>query len=122
MIDTALLAYMRDVTADLLTDTCTIEVRVQGQGEFGNPSQTIWETVSSSVACRLITTMREPMAQDVGSREALVDTYRLICPYGTALDKDQRVTLSGGDVYHVTGVVVERTSETDTQAYVVRAR
>jgi hypothetical protein len=123
MIDAALLAYMRDRAADFLTDTCTIEVRAQGQGEFGNPSQSTWTTVASSVACRVITigSRFQPGAQVVGSREALTDVYRLICPYGTALDKDQRITLSNGDVYQVVDLNVERTSETDTQAVIVRA-
>jgi hypothetical protein len=124
MITGALLQQMRAATTRFLTDTCTIEARSTGRGEYGEPQQSDWGVVASGVACRVIT-QRAPAASSssVGDRETIVDTYRLVCPTGTALTVDQRVTLtSTGAVYHVVDLVTARTDETDTQAVIVRAR
>jgi hypothetical protein len=121
-IDSALLEYMRDQAEALMTDTCLIEVRADARGEFGEATQETWTTVASGVRCRVITIQQSRAAQPVGTREALIDRYRLVCPSGTALDVDQRVTLSNGDVYQILQVVTARTSETDTQAIIERVR
>lgn len=114
---------IRARTAQFLKETCTIEVEQGAVGDFGQPAP-IWIVIASNVACRVIVarSMNRPMADMVGSQEQLVEEYRVICPYGTALAPNQRITLSTGEVYSVTSVITDRTDETDTQAVAVRAR
>lgn len=124
MLPGGTLGYMRAMTNRLLTDTCTIQARASGRGEFGNAQQTAWQTVATGVQCRVINLQAwlAGGAETVAGREAVTDIYRLICPAGTALDADQRVTLSDGTVFHVVDVKVSLTDETDTQATIARVR
>lgn len=124
MITNGALGYMKSVTGKFLTDTCTIEQRSLAVGEFGQPVEA-YTVVSTSVACRVINLSQSGLraqAETVAGREAIGEVYRLICPAGTALEADQRITLSSGDVYHVVDVLLNRTDETDTQATIVRVR
>ena len=122
MIPAQVVAMLQTVTAKFLTETALIEVETTSVGQWGQPV-TLWQTVASEVACRVITATAQTSAtaQQVGSQEALVDTYRIIAPYGTAFATNQRVTV-GSVVYQVVGLVTDRTDETDTQAILVRAR
>lgn len=123
MVNLRVLTILRKATASFLTETCTIEALVNGRDAFGNKVQNQWETVASGVACRVITagTNRQAAMQDVGTQEAMVETYRLVVPAGTALDIDQRVTVN--DVtYQIVSVLVARTDETDRQAVMTRVR
>lgn len=122
MMSSQLRAMLRTTTAQFLTETALIEAEVSSTGEWNQPVP-LWTTVASDVPCRVITAQPQTnnTAQQVGSQEQLVDTYRIIAPYGTAFATNQRVTV-GSVVYQVVGVVTDRTDETDTQAILTRAR
>lgn len=122
MLPNFVLAQMRRAAEQLMTQTCRIEQEVNAVGTWGQPSPQ-WTEVARNVKCRVITSRQSTRstAGMVGEQETLVDEYRLICPAGTALEKNQRVTVD--DVtYQVVNVIVARADETDTQAVIVRAR
>jgi len=78
------------------------------------------------VPCRVIMSRQgtRPSADLIAGQEQLVDEYRLIVPYGTALAVNQRVTVDGDDgaTYQVVGLIDRRTDATDSQAVLIRAR
>jgi hypothetical protein len=119
----AVLSSMKTAAQALMTDTCKIEVLTNAIGEMGEQLQDQYSTVSASVACRVITIgnrFREQVAS-VGNRETIVDSYRLICPAGTALAVDQRITLaSDGSQWEVVDLVTARTDAVDAQAVIVK--
>lgn len=123
MLSAQALAMLRATTAKFFTDTCTIEREASARGKAGEPTHSP-VMVATGVPCRIIdSTNRQTIsAQMVGGQEAIVDTYRIIVPYGTALEVDQIITVSSGDQYHVVGLVTARTDKTDSQAVVRRAR
>ena len=121
MITSGLLGGIKSTLAAFLTDTCTIDVRQMAVGEFGEPVE-VYSNVASSVACRVIMLDRRTSAELLSGREGMTDVHRLICPAGTALEADQRVTLSGGDVYYVVDVLTTQTDAVDAQAMIVRQR
>lgn len=112
---------LRRQTAAFFKETCKIEVKTQSSGSFGNQKRLL-TLVANNVPCRVITSRTpRPAAEEVGSAEAIVEQYRLIVPYGTALAVNQVVTV-GSTVYQIVDLVTERTDETDAQAVMVRAR
>lgn len=121
-LNASILARLRNQTAKFLKDTCLIEVQDQSTDEYGSPALS-WSVVAEDVPCRMITAgyQNQSRAGLVGSQESLQDMYKLICPYGTALDIDQRVTVNG-QTYNVVQLMTARTDETDTQAIIVRQR
>jgi len=104
-----------------MTDTCTIQERNEAVGEAGERLE-IFSNVATGVKCRVITIGNRFMeqAQPVGSRETIVDSYRLIVPHDQTLEVDYRVILSSGDTYDVVDLITQRTQATDNQAVIVR--
>lgn len=90
------LALVQRNTEEMMTDTCTIEREAAGVGLMGEPVGG-WTVVAQDVPCRVISAGRGARSayEDVGSQETLVERYRLICPEGTPLSVDDRVTVSG---------------------------
>jgi hypothetical protein len=91
------LALVQRNTEAMMTDTCTIEREAAGKGLMGEPVGG-WTLVAQDVPCRVISIGRgagRSSYQEVGSQEALVERYRLICPKATAFAVDDRVTISG---------------------------
>jgi hypothetical protein len=123
MLSSQVLAMLRAKAAQFFTDTCTIEAESLARGKAGEPTHAR-VTVATGVPCRVIdSTNRQTIsAQLVGGQEAIVDTYRIITPYGTALAVDQIITVSSGEEYHVVGLITARTDKVDAQAVVRRAR
>lgn len=125
MVSQRVLNALKVATAKFLTETCTIEQLANARDRYGNKIPNQWETVASGVACRVITTggqgINRTSSMDVGSQEAMVETYRLIVPAGTSLDVDYRVTVNSV-IYQVVSVLVARTDETDRQAILTRVR
>ena len=122
----AVLAQMRAAAESLMTDTCVLEARSASVGEYGEPTEE-FVVVDASVPCRVITLgarfKEAAPAPAPLARESLVDAFRLVVPHDTALDIDQRVTVtSSGDVYDIVSLIAGRTDETDRQAIIVRAR
>jgi head-tail adaptor len=123
MIPGGTLGYMRAMTGRFLTDTCRIEQRAMTRDEYGTATQTAWTLVEADVPCRVINLQSglSGSAETVAGRESTPFTFRLICPAGTALAADQRVTLaSDGSIWHIADVKTVLTDETDTQATIVR--
>lgn len=122
MIATHLLERIKARVALFLGDTCKIEAEVDAVGEMGEPTHT-WAVVAAEVACRVIDARQSGLSamMNVGEQEAMVDTYRLIVPVGTALDVDQRVTV-GGDVYQIVALVDGRSDAAEAQAVMTRVR
>lgn len=125
MVSQRVINVLKRATAQFLTETCTIEKLANARDRFGNKVPNQWESVASGVACRVITPggvgISRTASMDVGSQEALVETYRLIVPAGTELDVDYRVTVDSIQ-YHVVNVLTARTDETDRQAILTRVR
>jgi len=122
-LNSQVLAQLRNRTAAFLKNTCLIEVQQQVTDEYGSPVQA-WAIVAADVPCRVLPIAAGSMASMsslVGSGESLQELYKIICPYGTALAPDQRVTVNGA-VYNVIQLVTARTDETDTQALLTRQR
>lgn len=116
-----LLARLRAITTSWLTETCTIEREILGVGVMGEETHD-WQLIASGVKCRVITSTTmgsTSQTQAVGNQESLVDTYRIVFPYGTNLGVNMRITVNGL-VYTVISVLTGRTDETDTQAVCVR--
>lgn len=124
-LSTQLLARLRREAEKLMKDTCKIEQESVGVGSFGQPKP-VWLLVVNDLKCRVIMSRQgtRPTADQVGSQEQLVDEYRLIAPYGTAFNVNQRVTVNGDDgaTYQVVGLIDRRTDATDSQAVMIRAR
>lgn len=124
-LSSQLLAKLRREAENLMKDTCKIEAESISVGSFGQPKP-VWLLVANDLKCRVIMSRQgtRPTADQVGSQEQLVDEYRLIVPYGTALGVNQRVTVNGDDgaLYQIVGLIDRRTDATDSQAVIIRAR
>lgn len=118
-----LITAIRKAKNQTLTQEALIEAETTTVDQYGAPTHT-WETVADCVPCRVIYAGGQPgneSMSEIGNQEMLTEQYRIICPYGTALSVDQRVTVDG-IVYDVVGLVTDLTQQTDTQAIMVRGR
>lgn len=119
-LNAAILARLRNVEARFLKETCLIE----SETLVDNPASAVnhtRSTVASGVACRLVNVSQSVgIGQAVGSL-ATVDTFRLICPFGTDLAPGYIITI-GSDEYQVVATIEARTDSTDAQAIVARSR
>jgi hypothetical protein len=109
----------------MLTDICTISRETGATGTMGEPLHVL-EVVASEVACRVIRSSQRLGSSAmaiVGSQEAMVEVYRLICPSGTAFTVDDVVTLaSDGSVYQVVNVEDKLTDGAFAGAVMTRVR
>lgn len=103
-----------------LSDTCTIEREVAAYDKYGSPTRA-WKTIASGVKCRVISAGEASRGEmeSSGVRETMTERYRLICPVGTELGVDYRVTVSG-KTYHVVSLIDAWTDAMDTQAIIER--
>lgn len=115
-------AYIRAQTLNQMTATCTIEREANSRGSMGEMVH-VWEVVTSSVRCRLITSKGATLPQtDVyADRVTLEDTYTISLPVGTVLAADYRITV-GTTVWRVASVLDARTDSADVQAVLLRMR
>jgi hypothetical protein len=119
----AVLGSMRAAADSLMTDTCTIDVQAEATGDMGEVLYDQYTVVATDVKCRVITVGQRfgTSIVDLGNRETLVEMYRLVCPYDTALAVDQRITLdSDGSQWQVVTLLTERTDSVDAQAVITR--
>jgi hypothetical protein len=117
------MAIVRRNVNEMLVDTCTIEQQMGIKGTMGEPLDS-WEIVAEDVPCRVIRA-KVPNASSqtvVGSQEAMVEMYRLECPYDTTFAVDNRVTLSDGSVYQVVQVEDKLTDSAFAGAVITRVR
>lgn len=117
------IALVRRNVNDLLNETCRIERESGGRGLMGEEThETV--VVATNVSCRVIrlTKRTTSSAQDVGSQEALVERYRLICPVGTAFTVNDRVVMSDGRTFDLVDVEDGLSDEAFAGAMLVRTR
>lgn len=117
------LALVKRNINEMLTDRCTIYRETGATGSMGEPLPTLGP-VASDVPCRVIRsrTPSQGAVGVVGSQEAMVEVYRLICPDGTAFVKNDVVTLSDGSQYLVVNVEDKLTDEAFAGAVIQRVR
>jgi len=122
-ISSRTLAIVRRNVGGMLTETCTIQRETGVKGTMGEPLHT-WETVQADVACRVIMagTRNTGDAENVGSRESLVEQYRLITPVTTPFTLNDRVVMSDGRVFQVVAVEDGLTDEAYASCIVTRTR
>jgi len=122
MISAQLLAMMRTMTARFFTETCLIESEADGVDVRGARTGQ-FTTVAADMPCRVITIggTRRDAAETNVMQETIIEEYRLVVPYDTALAEGMRVTV-GGIVYQITALLTDRTDETDRQANMVRSK
>lgn len=100
MIDTNMLAAMRDAIAELLPDTChilTVTRTVDGMGGWSES----WGTTYANISCRL-----DAQAMSENLKGAAVQPYKqymLSLPYDTTVTTANRIK-HNGITYAVTGV------------------
>lgn len=120
--DRTLAIIQRNVN-EMLVGTCTIERETGTTGTMGEPLHTV-EVIATAVPCRVIRSKTPSLGttEVVGSQEAMVDTYRLICPVGTSFRVDDRVTLSDGSVWQVASMEDKLTDAAFVGAVITRVR
>jgi hypothetical protein len=118
------IAIVKQNVSEMLTDSCTIKRESGATGMMGEPLHDL-VLVASGVACRVIRSSQRlgsSAMQVVGSQEAMVEVYRLICPVGTSFLVDDVVTLADGSVYQVVNVEDQLTDEAFAGAVISRVR
>lgn len=95
------LARMRADAAQLLPDSCTIQVPTNTKDGKGGVVQT-WSTVTggANVPCRLDPMDKPVQSDEQGGREAIVNQRRLTVPCTTPLAVDYRVVV-GSETYEI---------------------
>jgi hypothetical protein len=116
------LAYIQRMTGQFQSETCTIQELTPVPNRIGVMGKS-FSTVASNVRCRVITERgtSATTAEQVASREALVDGYRISLPAGTVIGHDYRIIV-GDDTYDVVGVLDDRTDENEIQVRVTKVR
>lgn len=125
MVSNRTTAIIRRRVNTFLTELCSIERETNMRGHMGEPLSNRWETVAENVPCRIITlgqNSTQSEAEPVGSTEALIERWRLICPAGTVLAVDNRAVLSDGRKYQIVDIDDRLTDQAFVSATVVRAR
>lgn len=121
--DRTIAIVRRNVNA-MLTDTCTLSRQAGITGTMGEPLHTL-EVVATGVRCRVIRASQQfgkSSTTVVGSQEAMVELYRLECPYDTTLEVDMVATLSDGSVYHIVGLEDKLTDSAFAGAVITKVR
>lgn len=124
MVSNRTLAIIKRRVNTYLTERCRIEREAGTRGQMGEPLHDS-ETVAADVPCRVIRlgqNSTQSEAEAVGSTEALIERWRLICPAGTTFAVDNRVWLADGRVYQIVDVDDRLTQEAFVSAVMVRAR
>ncbi|MCK6578113.1 MAG: hypothetical protein L6Q98_08430 [Anaerolineae bacterium] len=120
MFNASILRTVRHRLEQYLNDTCTIEQATTAADQYGSSVQT-WSTTAEDTPCRIIRDASQSGAtQQIGSREALRQQYRLIVIIDVNLDVDCRVTDSSGNVYDVVEIEVNLTDSMYKSAIIAR--
>lgn len=117
------IALVRRNANAMLTETCTLYRKTGATGEMGEPLNT-FEIAATGVPCRVIRA-RVPSGsttQPVGGQIALVETYRLECPYNTVLELNMRSQVDGGGLYDLISIEDKLTDSAFAAAVVTRVR
>ncbi len=114
-------AQLAAAAAAFFTETCMLEQEQTARGSLGNASVT-WSVVAADVPCRLTMPSARREASVIASdQEQLVQEYLLSVPAATALDVNQRVTISGV-VYSIIRIDTALTDRVFRTASIVRRR
>ncbi len=108
----------------MLTESCTLQRESGATGSMGEPLRNVFGNIATGVQCRVIRakTPSGGTGMVVGSQEAMVELYRLICPVGTAFLVDDRVVMSDGRVFQVVNVEDGLTDKGFAGAVLTRVR
>lgn len=90
MIDTAMLAVMREAIGDLLPDTCNILSVTRTADGMGGFTET-WGTATAGVSCRLDLVTRDLNEMVKGGAVNPYPQYMLSVPYDTTLAVENRI-------------------------------
>ncbi len=114
------LAYIRRVTGETMTDTCTIEEASHTPDSMGGTSIS-WTEVATDAPCRIIQAgdQNRSQAMMAAEQETIRHLYKLIVAYDGELGVDMRVTC-GGIVYDVVQVETALTDKAFRSAIIVR--
>ena len=120
-VPSAVRGYMRAQANALMTDTCTI-ARLSDALDASGASVNAWETVSSGVACRMISAGQrfnnDPAIK--AEKAVLAERYRIVLPAGTSIAVQNRITLDSDDsAWLVASVITSQTDEVSVQVIVV---
>lgn len=114
-------AVIANAMRAMLSESCVIEQEVITADGYGGQVST-WQPVQT-VNCRVlrgsVSGMTGQGVEAAASREALMQTYRLIVPAGTPLAPNQRVTV-GGNVYQIVAIADDFTDAVFSSAYMTR--
>lgn len=102
MIDTAMLAAMRDAIEQMLPDTCTILSVTYTPDGRGGQTET-WGTAAANVPCRLDLVTRDLNEMVKGGAVNPYPQYMMSFPYDTTLAVENRI-VHGGLTYAVVKV------------------
>lgn len=118
------IAIVRRNVNEMFTDTCTLYVESGATGTMGEPQHTL-EIAASNASCRVIRASQQfgkSSVVVVGSQEAMVELYRLECPYDTTLTVDMVAKLSDGSMYQIVGIEDKLTDSAFAGAVITRVR
>jgi len=117
------IAMVRRNVSAMLTERCTIERESGATDDMGAPLHD-WTVVASDVPCRVIRAgqRNNNSTEIIGSQEALVEMYRLICPVATPFKTDDRVRMADGAVYQIVAMDDRMTDQAFVSAIITRGR
>lgn len=118
------MAIVRRNSNEMLTDTCSLFQDSGATGSMGEPLPTL-ELVASGVRCRVIRS-KAPSGSALGvvsSQEAMVEAYRLECPYDTTMLINMVAELdSDGSRWQLVNIEDKLTDSVFAAALITRVR
>lgn len=117
------IAKVRSNVNAMLTERCTLQRESGATGTMGEPIAT-YTTIATGILCRVIRAKSPSGGSEmvVGSQEAMVERYRLICPVGTAFKVDDRIVMADGRTFQVIDVEDGLTDAGFAGAVITRVR
>mgnify|MGYP000877274177 CR=1 FL=1 len=117
-MDKQTLAYLKRITEQYMTETCTIQKRMPKVNAVGAAVEEFEDT--ATVKCRIITERQgaHGSAEQIAGRETLTDSYRFALPAGTEIRDDYRL-IANGFTHEIIGILDKHTDGNEVQ---VRAR
>lgn len=122
-IPSNMVAYIRNQTAGLLTETCVIKRKSQVRDANGDVGSD-FVAVASAVPCRVLPSRSGSTsdAELIANKQIIGDIVRIILPYDTELEAGYEITVNDEARYLVVSIEDSRSSETDRQVTATRQR
>lgn len=121
-IPSDILAYIRNQTAGLLSETCEIKAKSLGRSSSGAPNNS-FNSIASDIPCRVLPSRSGSTsdAQMIANKQIIGDIVRIILPYDTDIEAGHMIVINEVE-YLVVSIEDSRTSETDRQVIATRQR